>query len=585
MLDTSDELRRELERARSQLRDVQGENARLRARIETLTSERGEPGSATETLDATRARLEASETRYRALFDCNATVKWIVDPATGAIVDANPAACELYGRTRAELTAMHVQDIDVRAPEEIFAELSRARRERHPCSRVAHRMRGGMREVEVSAGPIEIDGRALVLVIVQDPSLRLQADRALEESERRFRAMIQNAADAILVFGADGTILFETGDIMPSMGWSLNERIGTSFFANMHPEDADWARRMLSRLVNEAGAKAWAQLRSQAKDGSWRWLEGTATNLLFEPSVRGIVVNYRDVTTRRQAEESIRSLAAELERRVEERTGELVAANAQLEAEIVRREKMQDEVLRLNEHLAHRASELAAANAELEAFAYSVSHDLRAPVRSIDGFSSLFLEEYGHAIDDAGREYLARVGAATERMGELIDDLLALSRIARSQMRREQVDLSRLARAAADQLSTASPGRAIDFDVEPDVDALGDSRLLRIVLENLIGNAVKFTRGRQRARIEFGRRAVAGKQAYFVRDDGVGFDMAHSDKLFQPFQRLVHPSEYEGTGIGLATVKRIVQRHGGDVWAEARPGQGATFWFTLATAS
>lgn len=575
MLHTSDDLRRELERARAELRDVQAENARLREQLNDVESELEAQRTAA---GEARAELDANDRPYRALFDGHPSAQWIADAATGAIVDANRAACELYGRTRDELLAMRMEDLDPRRADDVQAEASPARVGPRLLDEPA-------RGFDVSSKSIEIGGRTLVLWRVQDPALRPEASRALQESERRFRAMIQNAADAILVFGPDERIEFETGDIMPSMGWSPEERIGHSFFANMHPEDAAWARQILARLVHEPGAKAWAQVRSQAKDGSWRWLEGTATNLLFEPSVRGIVVNYRDVTTRRQAEESIRSLAEELERRVEERTGELVAANAQLEAEIVWRERMQEEVLRLNEHLEHRASELAAANAELEAFAYSVSHDLRGPVRSIDGFSSLFLEEYGHLVDETGREYLVRVGAATERMGELIDDLLALSRIARSQMRREHVDLSQLARAVADQLATGTPSRAIDFDVEPDVVALGDPRLLRIVLENLLGNAFKFTRARERARIVFGRGEWAGKPAYFVRDDGVGFDMAHSDKLFQPFQRLVHPSEYEGTGIGLATVKRIVQRHGGLVWAQAQPGQGATFWFTLSPAS
>jgi signal transduction histidine kinase len=229
--------------------------------------------------------------------------------------------------------------------------------------------------------------------------------------------------------------------------------------------------------------------------------------------------------------------------------------------------------------------ELASANRELEAFSYSVSHDLRAPLRSIDGFSQILLEDYAERFDREGRDYLMRVRAASEHMGNLIDDLLDLSRVSRGPLRRELVDLSVMADRIVQQLRKAESERQVDFVAESGVLAYGDASLLAVALENLLGNAWKFTSGTQEARIEFGASEGTGPgllaTVYYVRDNGAGFDMAYADKLFGAFQRLHSTEEFEGTGIGLATVARIVHRHGGEVWAEGEVGRGATFFFTL----
>jgi light-regulated signal transduction histidine kinase (bacteriophytochrome) len=235
----------------------------------------------------------------------------------------------------------------------------------------------------------------------------------------------------------------------------------------------------------------------------------------------------------------------------------------------------------LNESLERRVAELGAVNRELEAFSYSVSHDLRAPLRSIDGFSQALLEEYGDVLTGEGQDYLRRVRAATQRMGELIDDLLNLARVTRREMRREHVDLSALARGIGAQLQRNAPDRPVAFTVQDGLAATGDPQLLRLVLENLLGNAWKFTGKRPDPRVEFGMEQRDGVTVYSVRDNGVGFDMAYSEKLFGAFQRLHAVTEFPGTGIGLATVQRVVARHGGRVWADAAPDRGATFYFTL----
>ena len=232
---------------------------------------------------------------------------------------------------------------------------------------------------------------------------------------------------------------------------------------------------------------------------------------------------------------------------------------------------------RASEDLEDANRELEGTNRELEAFSYSVSHDLRAPLRTIDGFSQILAEDYADRLDDEGLDYLARVRTASRHMAELIDDLLDLSRVGRRPLKRERVDLSALAAGIADDLKRSEPARDVDFVVEEGVVARGDVGLLKVALENLIGNAWKFTAREQKATIRFG----ASGGAFYVYDDGAGFDAAYKHKLFGAFQRLHGPEEFEGTGIGLATVARIVHRHGGKVWAEGAVGEGATFCFTL----
>jgi light-regulated signal transduction histidine kinase (bacteriophytochrome) len=262
--------------------------------------------------------------------------------------------------------------------------------------------------------------------------------------------------------------------------------------------------------------------------------------------------------------------------------GELIGGfNGLLETLGQREEENRQLHAELEQRVIERTAQLKAANKEMESFAYSVSHDLRAPLRSIDGFSLALLEDYKDKLDDEGKDYLKRVRAATQRMAQLIDDMLKLSRITRSDLTYEMVNLSNLVVSVADELRSAEPERQVEFVIKKGLKTKGDLRLLRVVLDNLLGNAWKFTGGHAEARIEFGVSDVEGKTAYFVRDDGAGFDMKYADKLFTTFQRLHSEKEFPGTGVGLALVQHIIHRHGGTVWAEGAVEQGATFWFTI----
>ena len=233
------------------------------------------------------------------------------------------------------------------------------------------------------------------------------------------------------------------------------------------------------------------------------------------------------------------------------------------------------------DELKQRTIDLEASNKELEAFSYSVSHDLRAPLRSITGFSNVLLEDYNDELDSEGKSYLKRISDSGELMGQLMDDLLKLSRVTRSELSTEKLDLSEMARKIVRELAEDEPKRKVKVTIAPDMTNDGDKNLLGLVLQNLLGNAWKYTSKTAEPRIEMGTIQRNSKMAYFIRDNGVGFDMAYASKLFQPFQRLHKATEFAGTGIGLATVQRIIRRHGGEVWAEAKVGEGATFYFTL----
>ncbi|HKP46018.1 MAG TPA: PAS domain S-box protein [Pyrinomonadaceae bacterium] len=394
--------------------------------------------------------------------------------------------------------------------------------------------------IEASISQIESDNGKLFTVILRDITERKRADEALREQAR-----ILDLAP-VLIRDLNGRIMFWNTGAEQMFGWTKEEALDKISHTLLQTEFPRPLEEIKARLF---ARNHWEGELSHTTKDSQRIM--VASHWVIHRDQQGkakaILEVNNDITERKQAEREIRRLNEELERRVADRTAQLQAANK-----------------------------------ELEAFSYSVSHDLRAPLRHINGFSQALLEDYGDQLDGTAHSYLQEVRAASQEMAQLIDDVLQLARISRSEMRSEVVDLSTIAQHVCAELKLSEPERKVAIDIENNVTAHGDKRLLKIVLTNLLANAWKFTGRQLHPHIAFGQQNKNGDRVYFVRDNGAGFDMAYVDKLFGAFQRLHTAGDFEGTGIGLATVQRIVSRHGGRVWAEGEVDTGATFYFSLA---
>jgi PAS domain S-box-containing protein len=378
-----------------------------------------------------------------------------------------------------------------------------------------------------------------------DISERKRARDDLQRSEERLRTVFEASPATINISRLDnGRILYVNRAWEAATGWPRASAVGrTAKDLQLWPDVAQ--REALRERVRQTDSVHDVEWQRRARSGEVHTVLGSITRIEIDGAECALTFT-QDITKRKQAETELARYREHLEELVEARTNALEATNH-----------------------------------ELEAFSYSVSHDLRAPLRSINGFSQALAEEYAEKLDTTAMDYLNRVCQGALRMGALIDDLLKLSRVTRQDLRCQNVNLSALAAEIAAELRAREPGRVVDWQLAPHVSVSGDPHLLRIVMDNLLGNAWKYTSRMAHARIEFGVRNDGGNVVYFVRDNGAGFDMQYADRLFGAFQRLHKVEDFPGNGIGLATVKRIVVRHGGRIWAESQPGLGATFYFTL----
>lgn len=380
-----------------------------------------------------------------------------------------------------------------------------------------------------------------------------QRDDALRKKEAQTRTILESALHSFIVMDRDGRVQEFNPTAEQTFGYSRDDIIGKEMAPLIiPPADRDRHREGLTRYLETGEGSVLGrrtEMTAMRADGGEFPVEMGVTRIETEDSPL-FTAFIADITDRKRAEQEIRALNTELEQRVKERT-----------------------------------SQLELANSELESFCYSVSHDLRAPLRAIDGFSEALVEDLPDDLPEQTARYLDRIRSGTQRMGQLIDDLLNLSKVSRAGMSFAEVDMRAMTEEVVESLRQHEPDREVDVSIWESMTVTGDARLLRVALENLVGNAWKFTRHAKAPRIEVGSMRVDDKSVYFVRDNGAGFDMKYADKLFGPFQRLHRMDEYPGTGIGLATVQRIVHRHGGKIWAEAAPAKGAIFYFSLTPAS
>jgi PAS domain S-box-containing protein len=399
--------------------------------------------------------------------------------------------------------------------------------------------------IAASISQLESGGQKFYTVILRDITERNRAEQALRASEARFSiAFNASPISSVIATLNEGRYVAVNDKFLSLTGYKREEIIGRTS-AELRIWLKPEARAEVTQLLLKEGQIRNRETKYRMKNGEERVFLTSADIIELDGQPHLITASI-DITDRKQAEEEVHKLNEELEQRVVERT-----------------------------------AELGAANRELEAFSYSVSHDLRAPLRHINGFSQMLLEDCSDRLDEAGKKYLSEVCAASQEMAQLIDDLLQLARVTRSEMRREVVNLTDIARDILTELQRKDTARMVAVDISEGLLTHGDKRLLKVVLTNLLGNAWKFTAKREEARIAFGQESKNGEQFFYVRDNGAGFDMAYANKLFGAFQRLHSGREFEGTGIGLATVLRIVHRHGGDVRAEGAVDKGATFYFRL----
>ncbi|MCB2205535.1 PAS domain S-box protein [bacterium] len=513
-----------------------------------------------------------TEERFRVVFESTNDAIFLL--TEGGFFDCNPKAREMFGiPSHEEITRIHPADISpVTQPdgrpsmEAALAHITRALAEGKDSFEWVHRRRNGEDfPADVLLSSFEFGGRRVLQATVRDITAQKAAEDALRQKTDELDRFFNLALDLLCIADTDGYFRHLNKTWETTLGYSLDELEGRLFLDFIHPDDLQPTLEAIAKLSDQVPVIGFTN-RYRCKDGSYRWIEWRSA-----PSGKQIYAAARDITPHIEAAEKLREMNETLDHRVYERTLELQESKARLR-------QLNTE---LEQRVQERTASLEAANRELEAFSYSVSHDLRAPLRHISGFVELLQKNAQNWLDEKSKRWLRLVTESTREMGKLIDDLLVFSRMGRTELLHTDCDLYGITAEIIHGFEQVCIDRHVEWML-PDLPTVrGDPSMLRLVMVNLLGNALKYSRTRDPARIEISCTETEEEWIISIQDNGVGFDMRYVDKLFGVFQRLHSSKEYEGTGIGLANVQRIITRHRGRVWAEGAVDEGATFHFTL----
>lgn len=505
---------------------------------------------------------------------------WIVDKK-GSIIEINEIYSKLSGYSKQELLKMKVYDLEANDDKQnVNQRIEKLIQDGGGKFESVHKKKNDdLWHVEVNVKYLDIN-EGLFVTFIHDITQRKLDEKKIKESEEKYRLLAENQNDLLIKISPEKTLSYANPNYCATFGVKEHEILGKTFLPLIHNDDVEIVTKSLATLVKPP-YKTYHEERAKTVDG-WRWFGWSVkANLDKSKNITEMIAVGRDITEQKEIEIELAKYRENLEGIVKERTQSVEEQSLKLKESQTALLYLLEDVNESSEKLRITNDQLEMVNKEMEAFSYSVSHDLRAPLTRLDGFSTALVDLYKDKLDDKGKHYLSRIKASSKKMEQLIEDLLSLSRISRQEILKSVVNISAIADKILKDLRKVEPQRKVIVKIEKSIEIFCDSKLITILLQNILSNAWKFTSKNTESIFEIGTKNIDNKMEVFIKDNGVGFNMKYLDKVFLPFQRLHTESEFEGTGIGMATVHRIVKRHDAEITVESKIGEGTIFYLSF----